>query len=260
MGFFLMFLTYPYLPPTVDQFKAQFFRDFPYAVPSFGATATATVVAGVVTGLALNTGGQYYKSAPTVYITPAPLPQGVPGPGSGATATATVNASGQVASVVLGAGGTGYTNGVIVTFVGGSGNSADKNQVQDLDIANAIAMCASNVNPLFSTSVPDFIQTYNLLAAHYLVENIRASTQGLASQGNPGWNTSKGAGEFSESFDVPDFIKENASLAIFGRTKYGVMYISKIQPYMVGGGLGLLQAYPAPGLTQQYFFGPLAQP
>jgi hypothetical protein len=65
-----------------------------------GATATATVVGGVVTAITVTAGGSGYATAPTVSLT------AVYG-GSGATATASVGA-GAVTSVAVGAGGSLY--------------------------------------------------------------------------------------------------------------------------------------------------------
>ena len=66
-----------------------------------GATATATVAGGAVTGFNLTSGGTGYTSAPNVYITG--------GGGTGAHATVTV-AGGAVTGITLVSGGTGYTS------------------------------------------------------------------------------------------------------------------------------------------------------
>ncbi len=63
-----------------------------------GAAATATLVNGIVTAIAVTAGGTGYGSAPTVTIS---------GNGSGATATATVS-GGAVTAIAVTAGGTGY--------------------------------------------------------------------------------------------------------------------------------------------------------
>jgi hypothetical protein len=64
-----------------------------------GATAKATVVAGVVTGYVVTNGGTGYTSVPTVLV------QGV---GTGATGTAVIS-GGSVTGIMLGSGGSGYT-------------------------------------------------------------------------------------------------------------------------------------------------------
>ncbi len=80
------------------------------------ATATATVsVAGVITGIAVNSGGTGYTSAPTVVISG--------GGGTGATATATVSA-GVITGITVNSGGTGYTSVPTISFTGGGGAAA----------------------------------------------------------------------------------------------------------------------------------------
>ena len=72
-----------------------------------GATGTATVSSGAVTGVNVTDGGINYAVAPSVWF--------VGGGGSGARATATV-ASGGVTSVSVDEGGTGYTSAPTVAF------------------------------------------------------------------------------------------------------------------------------------------------
>ncbi len=76
-----------------------------------GATAHATIVAGVITAITVDSGGTY-TGTPTVVITSPD--------GTGATATATVG-GGAVTSVAVGAGGTGYKSAIISFKGGGSG-------------------------------------------------------------------------------------------------------------------------------------------
>ncbi|VVB96180.1 Laccase [uncultured archaeon] len=86
------------------------------SAPSSGTTATAsaTVVNGVVTGLTLINGGSGYTSVPTVSITG--------GAGTGAFATATV--AGAVTAITVTNGGSGYTSAPAVVFTGGGGTGA----------------------------------------------------------------------------------------------------------------------------------------
>jgi hypothetical protein len=81
-----------------------------------GATATATVNgSGVVTALAVTSGGTGYTVAPVVTLT---------GAGSGATATATVS-GGAVTGFTVTNGGTGYTSAPTVAISSGSGAAAN---------------------------------------------------------------------------------------------------------------------------------------
>jgi hypothetical protein len=74
------------------------------------ATAQATIAGGAVTAITVTLGG-YYSSAPTVTISG--------GGGTGATATATVTGN-TVASIAVGAGGSGYTTVPTVTIAAGA--------------------------------------------------------------------------------------------------------------------------------------------
>ena len=65
----------------------------------YGASGTANVVDGVVTGISLTNLGQYYVAAPYVQIL---------GNGAGAEAVATVNPGGTVSSINVTNGGSGY--------------------------------------------------------------------------------------------------------------------------------------------------------
>ena len=82
--------------------------------PGTGAAATATVVNGVVTGLALVSGGSGYTSAPAVSFS---------GSGTGAAATAIV--SGVVSGATVLSPGSGYTSAPLVSITGdGTGATA----------------------------------------------------------------------------------------------------------------------------------------
>ena len=65
----------------------------------WGATATATVVDGVVTGITVNNPGYYYVAPPNVLIV---------GNGAGAKATATLGADGGCGPITVTDGGSGY--------------------------------------------------------------------------------------------------------------------------------------------------------
>ena len=145
----------PYAIPTVDQFKAGFPRDFPFAVSP----------------------------------EPTPPPDG--------------------------------------------GDQTDLTKVRDEDITNAINLAQFNVNQgLFSTQA-NFQQAFLYLAAHYLVQMLLASTEGLASKYN--WLTnSKGVGDVSESFVIPERVKASPFLSSLSVTRYGSIYLSIVTPLLIG--------------------------
>src|SRR4051812_13168425 len=125
-----------FVRPSVSAFKAQFRRDFPYAVPAYGAAGTVTKVNGVITAIAVALAGFGYQSAPTVTVEDPT--------GTGATVTATV-AGGKVTGFVVGAGGTGYSAPTLV-ITGGSGSETNLDLVIDEDIVGAQLDASFNMN------------------------------------------------------------------------------------------------------------------
>jgi uncharacterized protein len=75
------------------------------------ATATATISGGIVTGIAINTGGSGYTSAPTITIDPPPAGAG----NTRATATGSIS-GGIVTGIAINAGGSGYASAPNVTI------------------------------------------------------------------------------------------------------------------------------------------------
>ncbi len=74
------------------------------------ATFTATLTAGVVTAISIDSGGSGYVTAPTITF--------YGGGGAGAVATTTV-AVGAVATITIVNGGSGYTSAPTVSTIGG---------------------------------------------------------------------------------------------------------------------------------------------
>ena len=82
------------------------------AAPGGGAEGTAAVLAGAVTGIAIDAGGSRYTVPPRIIITG--------GGGSGAKASATITA-GVITSISIDAGGAGYATPPLVSFSMGTG-------------------------------------------------------------------------------------------------------------------------------------------
>lgn len=215
----------PFTLPTIDDFKSQFARDFPYAVRAEGALVGAiTIVAGVITAVAVAKGGTGYLVPPTVTLSSMT--------GTGAVITPVV-ANGQVTGFTVTAGGINYAADTAIALNGGSGDDTDLNFVTDGDISGAILDAQYNTNQgLFGTQA-QWSRAYCYLAAHMLVTKLMAAGQGLASQYN--WlTTSKGVGDVSESFQIPEQIAKNPFLAALSKTTYGAMYLTIIAPLLVG--------------------------
>lgn len=108
---------YPFLKTTLNFYVNNNEANVSVTPPSgSGATATSAISAGgVITGIAVTSGGTAYTSAPTVVISG--------GGGTGATATATVSLAGVVTSIAVTSGGTGYTSTLTISFTGGGGGT-----------------------------------------------------------------------------------------------------------------------------------------
>lgn len=100
-----------------------------------GASATATVSSGAVTGLTLTSGGLGYTSAPQVLIF-----SGVNG--KGATAHATLTGSGTLGGVTVVNGGSGFATVPLLTISGGGGAGATAIAVLTATTIAAVNMTA----------------------------------------------------------------------------------------------------------------------
>ena len=105
--------------------------------------------------------------------------------------------------------------------------------VMDSDITKAIAEAAVNFNESLWESQAVFTMAYLYLTAHYLVTDLRASSQGIA--GSYSWLTgSKSVGSVSEGFSIPQKILDNPHLAMLSKTNYGSKFLSLALPRLVG--------------------------
>lgn len=106
-------------------------------------------------------------------------------------------------------------------------------EILDADITKALATAAINFNEGLWSSQATFETAFLYLAAHFLVESIKASQQGVASQ--YGGNTaSKSVGNVSESYAIPDNVKNNPFLAGLYTDRYGATYVQLIGPRIIG--------------------------
>lgn len=214
----------PYTIPSVSDFKSQFPRDFPYAVPAWGAAAgLAVLAAGVVVSVPVSSPGQGYTSKPTVVCLD---PTGV-----GATFDVTLTGNKVTAINVL-TGGAGYS-GPTFQFVGGAGDDTAMDKIVDADIQGGIQDALFNGSQSLFDSQASYARAFLYLAAHCMIEKVRMGGQGLASQAD--WNVvSKGVGDVTSSFQIPDRILRDPMLSAFSTTAYGKMYLAIISPLLVG--------------------------
>lgn len=105
--------------------------------------------------------------------------------------------------------------------------------VADADITKALNRTAVTINSELFCDQATYTIGFLLLSAHYMVMNIRASSQGLASQYS--WvQTSRSAGSVSEGLQVPDRIMANPEFAMLTKTGYGADYLMMILPLLSG--------------------------
>ena len=130
---------YPFLKTTMNFYVNEGETNMSVTPPAAsGATATATISAGVVTSIAVTSGGTGYTSAPTISFTGG-------GGGTGATATATISA-GVVTSIAVTSGGTGYTSAPTISFTGGGGTGATATAtVSVAGVVNSIAVTSGGI-------------------------------------------------------------------------------------------------------------------
>jgi len=113
-----------------------------------------------------------------------------------------------------------------------------KEGVTDNDIAKAFTQANFSINQgLFSTQ-RDYTTAYMLLAAHYLVLDIRLATQGLNSSYQ--WAIqSRTVGSISESYSIPSTFQNNPFLTMLSQTGYGGKYLTLLLPLMNGNILSI---------------------
>lgn len=105
--------------------------------------------------------------------------------------------------------------------------------ILDQDIFNAFTYVNVNFNAGLFQDQASYALGYNLLAAHYLVLNIRQSSQGLSGQFNF-TQVSKGAGSVNEAFSIPQRILDNPEFAMLAKTNYGAQFLMLILPQITG--------------------------
>lgn len=105
--------------------------------------------------------------------------------------------------------------------------------VTDADIAKAFQQTNVNINQSLFDGQSAYTVGYLLLSAHYLVMNLRQSSQGIS--GGFSWlEQSKSVGNVSQSFAIPQRILDNPLWALYSSTSYGVQYLQLILPSLTG--------------------------
>jgi len=112
-------------------------------------------------------------------------------------------------------------------------DQTDTTKVMDSDINSALLAAGVNFNQALFGDQPTYSYAFNLLAAHYLVTSLLSSAQGIQGQGE--WTTqSKGAGNLSTAFAIPERILANPTMALLSKTRYGMLYLELMLPKLIG--------------------------
>lgn len=106
-------------------------------------------------------------------------------------------------------------------------------QVLDADIAKAFQQTNINFAQGLWADQAGYNVGYFLLSAHFLVLDLRASSQGINGQFSF-LEQSKSVGSVSQSFAIPDRINQNPFWSMLTKTNYGAQYLQLILPQMSG--------------------------
>lgn len=104
------------------------------------------------------------------------------------------------------------------------------NYTQDSDILNAITEACVNFNKSLFPNKATAKLVFMYLVAHYLTVDFNNAL----GSGTVGIATSRSVGSVSESYSIPNWILNNAGLAPYATTGYGIKYATLIRPYLVG--------------------------
>lgn len=112
-------------------------------------------------------------------------------------------------------------------------DQTDLTKVRDVDVQRGLTQAGVSVNPALFDTQARYSEAALVLAAHFLCQNLLASSQGLQSAAQ--WLTSsKAVGNISEAFSIPDRIAKSPILSAYSKTQYGMQYLAMVTPYLVG--------------------------
>lgn len=107
------------------------------------------------------------------------------------------------------------------------------NYVRDADIEKAFIEAQQVFNPALFSTDQQLRVPYYYLTAHYLVNDLQTSAQGIASTPYS-MVTSRTVGSVSEAYQIPEWMIKDPILSAFATTRYGQKYISIIKPLLIG--------------------------
>lgn len=106
-------------------------------------------------------------------------------------------------------------------------------EVTDNDISSALSDTKLFLNVGLACDQDTYTLLFLLLSAHFLVTNLRNSSQGIA--GSYDWlEQSKSVGSVSASYAIPQRILDNPELAMLAKTPYGAKFLFFVLPLLSG--------------------------
>lgn len=105
--------------------------------------------------------------------------------------------------------------------------------VTDADIERAQSEAECQINTALFGGQNCFDMAFNYLTAHFLVTNLKNSSQGLSGQAE-GILSSKSVSSVSSSFQFPNEWLNNPMFMMIGKTPYGMRYLEIIYPLTRG--------------------------
>lgn len=105
--------------------------------------------------------------------------------------------------------------------------------VLDSDITKAFLFTNVNFNPDLFADQGSYNVGYLLLSAHYLVMNLRSSSQGINGQFSF-LESGKSVGSVSQNFSIPQRVLDNPDWAVLMKTNYGAQFLQLILPQLCG--------------------------
>lgn len=112
------------------------------------------------------------------------------------------------------------------------GTGIEENVI-DQDIAKAFQQANVNINQGLFPDQATYTMAYLYLSAHYLVFDLRMSSQGLNGQYSF-LEQSKSVGQVSQSFAIPQRILDDPYFSMLTQTNYGAKYLQLILPQLAG--------------------------
>lgn len=112
-------------------------------------------------------------------------------------------------------------------------SNANLNFVNDADIQKALTTQQNMINAALFPSQNVYTQGALLYAAHFLVLNLRASSQGIA--GKFDWlYDNKSSQSVSVGISIPPRLLENPEFSVLASTTYGTAYLYMVLPLLTG--------------------------